>query len=47
MFLTREVQNFIRGRHDAIHARKSGPATQAYLADALLAAGQNVVVVLP
>ena len=47
MFLTREVQDFLRGRHDAIHAHKSGPATQAYLAEALLAAGQNVVVVLP
>lgn len=47
MFFTKDIQDFLRGRHDALHVHKSGPATQAYLAEALLATGQNVVMVLP
>lgn len=47
MFLTKDVQDFLRGRGDSLHVHKSGPATQAYLASALLAAGRNVVLVVP
>jgi transcription-repair coupling factor (superfamily II helicase) len=47
VFLTKEIQSFLRGRQDALHVHKSKAATQAYLAAALLAAGQNVVMVVP
>ena len=47
MYLTKDVQEFLRGRKDALSIHKSGSATQAYLAEALLAKGQNVVLVVP
>lgn len=47
MFLTHQIRDFLRKRSDALHVHKGGPATQAYLAEALLAAGHSVVMVVP
>ncbi|TVQ97590.1 MAG: transcription-repair coupling factor [Desulfovibrionales bacterium] len=47
MYLTKDVQDFLRGRKDALNVHKSGPATQAYLAEALLAREENVILVVP
>jgi len=47
VFLTKDIQKFLHGRHDSLHVHKSGAATQAYLAEAHLAAGTNVVMVVP
>ncbi|SDB47864.1 transcription-repair coupling factor (superfamily II helicase) [Desulfonatronum thiosulfatophilum] len=47
MYLTKDIQDFLRGRQEALYVHKSGPATQAYLAEALLNRGINVVLVLP